>query len=428
VGIGKDLGQVNPKSDFEINKEHDGSVDYTVSQITIMNDGIAPPTGSEIWGSRVFVFDDTVTPSNDLILVGTTSIALAENLNAFLTIGVQGMAYGGEENWAFFAVTGNSFFTDGVLISDEDVPTIGTAKLSVMDGNVGIGTKNPSEKLEISGGNLKMNNGNIMLDGNYLSGDGDNEGIKIDSDGNFLGSKFIDMDDSNWFVDPSWQTALKNLNIGSYNPWAGALDVDGTGWNKAINVDGNAPYGLYVSTGKSYFANKVGIGTDSPSEMLSVYGLISMTGDPDSLDDVMNVGYADNRYIQIGDPGDLLEDDSLDFDKFEDIMRLDATTEINLGGYNLNIDLDSTGDFKILDSGTAKHIFKDNGKVGIGTSTPSSNADLTVDHILKLQPGSAPSTAEEGMIYYDSTLGLRLYKGSGWVSLEPDGCDSWCTH
>ncbi|MCB4790431.1 MAG: tail fiber domain-containing protein [Elusimicrobia bacterium] len=48
---------------------------------------------------------------------------------------------------------------------------------------VGIGTNTPGAKLEVSGGNLKMTSGNIMLNNNWLSGDGGNEGIYIDSSG-----------------------------------------------------------------------------------------------------------------------------------------------------------------------------------------------------------------------------------------------------
>lgn len=62
--------------------------------------------------------------------------------------------------------------------------------------------------------------------------------------------------------------------------------------------------------------------------------------------------------------------DSLDFAHLEDVLDLDASTEINLGAYNLTLDLDSTGDFIIADGGTATHIFKDDGTVGIGTTSP----------------------------------------------------------
>lgn len=51
------------------------------------------------------------------------------------------------------------------------------------DGYTGIGTTKPGGKLEVSGGNLEMDNGNMALNANYLSGDGDDEGIYVDTAG-----------------------------------------------------------------------------------------------------------------------------------------------------------------------------------------------------------------------------------------------------
>ncbi len=179
-----------------------------------------------------------------------------------------------------------------------------------------------------------------------------------------------------------------------------------------IRNNGNVGIGYneLSQTAKLAVNGNVGIGVYSTVEKLEVDGRISITGDPNSGDDVMNRDYADTRYINVGESGGSLQDDSLDFDKFEDTMDLDATTEINLGGHDLNIDLSGTGDFKILDGGTTEHIFRDDGKVGIGTGNPSSNADLTVDNVLKLVPrADPPSTGEYGMIYMDTDGMLYFY-------------------
>jgi hypothetical protein len=50
-------------------------------------------------------------------------------------------------------------------------------------GGVGIGTNTPGEQLEVGRGNLKMTEGNIILNGNWLSGDGEDEGISVAADG-----------------------------------------------------------------------------------------------------------------------------------------------------------------------------------------------------------------------------------------------------
>jgi hypothetical protein len=72
-------------------------------------------------------------------------------------------------------------------------------------------------------------------------------------------------------------------------------------------------------------------------------------------------------------------DDTLDFDDLQDTLDLDAGTEINLGTNNLTIDLDSTGDLVIADAGTATHIFQDDGRVGIGTTSPDDIFDVEKD-------------------------------------------------
>jgi hypothetical protein len=59
--------------------------------------------------------------------------------------------------------------------------------------------------------------------------------------------------------------------------------------------------------------------------------------------------------------GSEVDDDTLDFVDFEDTLDLDATTEVNLGANNFDIDLDSTGDFRVLNEGVAFTTFADDG-------------------------------------------------------------------
>ena len=49
----------------------------------------------------------------------------------------------------------------------------------------------------------------------------------------------------------------------------------------------------------------------------------------------------------------------------------------------------------------------------------SLNATVSIRDLLKLKPrDTEPSPAEEGDIYYDSTLHmLRVYNGSSWINL-----------
>ncbi|MBN2482750.1 MAG: hypothetical protein JXD21_00950, partial [Candidatus Omnitrophica bacterium] len=171
---------------------------------------------------------------------------------------------------------------------------------------------------------------------------------------------------------------------------------------------------LYVDTD----VNQVGFNDSTPSYTADINGTLRATGnaDFDNGIDVTNAAITGDSGLTISGgavnfpngsiPGDdfandtidssEIEDDSLDFTEFEDTLDLDATTQINLGANNFEIDLDSTGDFQIMDAGTAHHIFYDNGdvrfgnnnevyvdtdvgRVGIGDSTPSYTLDVTGD-------------------------------------------------
>lgn len=62
----------------------------------------------------------------------------------------------------------------------------------------------------------------------------------------------------------------------------------------------------------------VGIGTMSPGEKLTVNGRISIATDPNSGDDVMDRDYADSRYINVGESGDSIADNTIDSSEIQD--------------------------------------------------------------------------------------------------------------
>ncbi|MDQ7778189.1 MAG: hypothetical protein RDV41_00575, partial [Planctomycetota bacterium] len=105
--------------------------------------------------------------------------------------------------------------------------------------------------------------------------------------------------------------------------------------------------------------------------------------------------------------------DSLDFTEFQDILDLDASTELNLGAFNFTVDLDSTGDFIVTDAGAGTHIFRDDGLVGIGTTTPSErlhvNGNLYMQgNVISSASGNTIGTSANyfggvySTIYYDA--------------------------
>ncbi len=77
-------------------------------------------------------------------------------------------------------------------LSPYSMAVVGSENVFPSSGTVGIGTTSPSDnaKLQVEGGDLVVSNGefhlsasNIKLDGNWISGDGDDEGIFISANG-----------------------------------------------------------------------------------------------------------------------------------------------------------------------------------------------------------------------------------------------------
>lgn len=90
-------------------------------------------------------------------------------------------------------VTGNILQTSGYNIVTSQIKAPDAYGLNLTDqsgngifvdygGNVGIGTSNPTKKLDVNG-NIKVHD-NILLNGNWLSGDGDPQGVFVDNLGN----------------------------------------------------------------------------------------------------------------------------------------------------------------------------------------------------------------------------------------------------
>jgi len=154
-------------------------------------------------------------------------------------------------------------------------------------GNVGIGTTSPNTKLNVVGGDVQLDNGQMLSFFSNRVANVQNNGIK--------GS---DADDSiRLFTAAVERLTVKggNVGIGQTNPASYKLDVSGTGrFTGTLAVSG---------AGDNYFVGNLGIGDTSPSYKLDVSGEIAVGGvaiaSYNSLNDIINLGDWDGGGAQL---------------------------------------------------------------------------------------------------------------------------------
>lgn len=158
------------------------------------------------------------------------------------------------------------------------------------------------------------------------------------------------------------------------NTSGAVLVADGTNFNPVV-MSGDVAIGTTGTT--TIQANAVALTTDTTGDYVAtiVAGSgIATTGA------ATGEGIAHSISVSGVGPSNIT-DDSLDFVDFEDIMDLDAATEVNLAGFDYSFDLDGTGDFIIKDLGTAIATFDDAGNI---TFDPTDGSDF----LLNLAAGS----------------------------------------
>lgn len=270
-------------------------------------------------------------------------------------------------------------------------------------GKVGIGTSSPTAPLDVNG-QIRMREGAIVgyvpvsdadgnmtwtapaslglkddlgnhtanqslnLNGNYLSGDGDNEGVFVDTDGNVgLGTN-----------NPQSRLHLRSGSSGSTT----GITFYNAGYNYLIygeNGDLNLRRASVPDQLVLDISGRIGIGTNSPSSKLDVDGKIRMragasTGyipvsDANGIMTWSDPTSLDNQTLSLsGTQLGIADGNSVDLSSLQDNLgNHTATQAINLDGNYLSGDGDAEG------------VFVDgNGKVGIGTNSPQ--ARLHVRH------------------------------------------------
>ncbi len=189
AGEGRPFAYQNPI--FELNKDHE-------NRFLISAEGKFG-IGSVRSGSLMNLQTNFGTP-----LSGTVTLAYdladVEGLNTFFTkeLSVGEDVKIGNTIYTITSVTSDTLMTiDSVYLGEtqnnlvvykemDQLLSLKDGKgrdqfIMTKDGNFGIGITNPTQKLEIDGA-MKIN-GNVLLNNNYISGDGDDEGIFVDSQG-----------------------------------------------------------------------------------------------------------------------------------------------------------------------------------------------------------------------------------------------------
>jgi len=227
--------------------------------------------------------------------------------NQILPIGWDRIHRTGDTVFGDFAISGSSLPSGYALSVTGDTNFVGDI---LVEGNVGIGTISPREKLDVSGNTIIT--GNLTVSGitgtTWFSGNSSSDLVRITQTGS--GNAFVVEDNTNPDSSPFVIDASGNTGIGTTTPSA-KLDVSSNGGRLRLsqNIIGNVFNGIdfvsYVGgvngslisnqftgelrlfTGPTYFptfyssgneimristSGNVGIGTISPREKLDVSG------------------------------------------------------------------------------------------------------------------------------------------------------------
>ena len=387
---------------------------------------------------------------------------------------------------------------------NEGISIDGNGKLTYQDGTQADGyiltsdangqaswTPNPKQTLSfgqdtlsISEGNyvlldvLKDNLGNhtatqnLQLGSNWLSGDGDNEGISIDANGKLI---YQDGTQANGYVltsnangMASWQptasdnlgnhTATQNLQLGSY--W-----LSGDGGNEGLRVDALGRVGISTAsdTSKLNIGNFEADGAGSPAGGIGFHnnnaggfghaaiytsgssgynGSLIFATDGNGIKDFsptekMRIRHDGNVGIGVPNPSTKLAvQGTVTATAFvgdgSSLTNLPSSTD-NLGNHIATQNI-SLGSNYLSGDGDNEGLWVDtNGRIGIGTLSPNNSAILDITSTSKgiLIPRMTESqrllisTPAQGLLIYQNNgnPGFYFYDGGNWIRLNAGTAD-----
>jgi len=333
-------------------------------------------------GSVLFNDSDEVSEDHDNLFWDNTSKELGIGTsNPLAKLDVRGSA---------------TFNEDG---GDHDFRIEGTAwsDLFFVDAStnsIGIGTTSPAKELEIESFSPEIAMRSYTTTG--LNGFYFYEQAALKS---VFQYRCSEASQGNWFVLGGY---ANDVNVGllagggmSY-PDDYRLIVENTG-NIIINEGGQDADFRVESTGNANMlfvdanTNRVGIGTNTPLHKLHIH--------QDSGPSMVRISSNDNMAWITTDAGANMPS---------------GFGMLEVGADKAYVYWEGVNDYLSLwESGNNTLVCKD-GKVGIGTTSPSST--LHVNDVMRLEPRStAPSSPDEGDIYFDSTIGkLMCHDGTTW--------------